>query len=447
MVGGRRTNYVKVRDARIACQVIGDGPVDLLYMPSIGDCIDLRWDWQPYATFLHRLASFSRIIAFDRRGVGASDPVPLEAAPSWERWVEDAVALLDSVGADRVSLFAWADAAQTGVLFAATQPARTQALVLVNAAASPPQRFGSEAEAVLTGLGGKDAGELMAELWGTEELVVLTTPDAARDPGFVAWLAKTQRLASSPQQAAAYLGWLQSIDVSTALSSLRVPTLVLHRERAQWVTVEDARDLASHIAGARFVTIPGADMTPFTEPYGEILAEIEEFLTGLPSAADPQRALATVVFTDIVASTEQAAALGDRRWRSLLATHDALSGTIVDQHRGQLIKLTGDGLLATFDGPGRAIRCALALRDALAPLGIRIRAGLHTGEIELRGNDIGGIGVHVAARVLDHAGPDELLASAAVPLLVVGSGIEFEERGEHELKGVPGTWRLFAVSA
>jgi class 3 adenylate cyclase len=440
-----KTTYVKVGDARIAYQVIGDGPIDLLYMPSIGDCIDLRWDWQPYATFLHRLASFSRIIAFDRRGVGASDPVPLEVGPPWERWVEDAVAVLDTVGAETVSLFAWADSAQTGVLFAATHPARTQALVLANAAVMPPRHFGPEVEDLLTRLGGKEANELMAELWGSEELAVLTNPDAATDPGFAPWLAKSQRLASSPQQAAAYLGWLEATDVSAALSSLQVPTLVLHRERVQWATPEDAQYLATRIPGARYVTVPGSDMTPFTEPYGEILAYIEEFLTGLPSAVEPQRALATVLFTDIVGSTEQAADLGDRRWRNLLATHDALSGTVVDQHRGQLIKLTGDGLLATFDGPGRAIRCAFALREALAPLGIRIRTGLHTGEIELRGDDIGGIGVHVAARVLDHAAPGELLTSAAVPLLVVGSGIEFEDRGEHELKGVPGQWRLFAV--
>jgi class 3 adenylate cyclase len=436
------TRYVQVGDGRIAYQVVGDGPVELLFMPSIGDCIDLRWDWQPYATFLHRLASFTRIIAFDRRGVGASDPLPLDAAPSWERWVEDATAVLDEVGATQVAVFAWADGGPTGLLFAATQPARTQALILVNAVALFPGRL-VEASAFESL---HQANEFMASIWGTEEVARLTTPDAARDPAFAAWLAKTQRLASSPQQAGAYLSWLAAIDVSPALSSLSIPTLVLHREDVQSIPIDAARELAKSIAGARFVAVPGADMTPFTEPDGDILAEIEEFLTGIPAVGEPQRTLATVVFSDIVSSTERAAELGDRRWRNLLATHDALSTTIVEQHRGRLIKLTGDGFLATFDGPGKAIGCSIALRDALAQIGLQVRIGIHTGEIELRGDDIGGIGVHIAARVREHARPGELLTSGAVPLLVAGSSIDFDDRGDHELKGIPGRWQLFTVA-
>jgi class 3 adenylate cyclase len=245
----------------------------------------------------------------------------------------------------------------------------------------------------------------------------------------------------------AYLSWLEAIDVSPALSSLSVPTLVLHREDVQWIPIDAARQGAHSVRGARFVTVPGADMTPFTEPYGQILAEIEEFLTGLPATGEPERTLATVVFSDIVGSTARAVELGDRRWRNLLATHDALSITIVEQHRGRVIKQTGDGFLATFDGPGKAIRCSLALRDALTPIGLQLRIGIHTGEIELRGDDIGGIGVHIAARVGEHARPGQLLTSAAVPLLVAGSGIDFEDQGEHELKGIPGVWRLFSVAA
>jgi class 3 adenylate cyclase len=288
--------------------------------------------------------------------------------------------------------------------------------------------------------------EFMATIWGTEEVARLTTPEAARDPAFASWLAKTQRLASSPQQVVAYLSWLEATDISPALSSLSVPTLVLHREDVQWIPIDAARQGAQSVRGARFVAVPGADMTPFTEPYGQILAEIEEFLTGLPAKGEPERTLATVVFSDIVGSTARAVELGDRRWRNLLATHDALSTTIVEQHRGRVIKQTGDGFLATFDGPGKAIRCSFALRDALRPIGIQLRIGIHTGEIELRGDDIGGIGVHIAARVREHAHPGQLLTSAAVPLLVAGSGIDFEDQGEHELKGIPGVWRLFSLA-
>jgi class 3 adenylate cyclase len=240
---------------------------------------------------------------------------------------------------------------------------------------------------------------------------------------------------------------VQFTDVRDVLPSLRLPTLVLHRRDVKWMTPDQGRYVADHIPGARFALVPGADGIFYTEPTTEILLQIEDFLSGLRGAVEPDRALAAVLFTDIVGSTEQAAALGDREWRNLLESHDVVARSILDKHRGRLVKMTGDGILATFDGPGRAIRCASALRDALRPLGVQIRAGLHTGEVELRGADIAGIGVHIAARVLDQASAGELLASAAVPMLVAGSGIEFEDRGEHALKGVPGTWRLFRVEA
>jgi class 3 adenylate cyclase len=237
------------------------------------------------------------------------------------------------------------------------------------------------------------------------------------------------------------------MDVRQILPSVHVPTLVIHRDKFHFVPLQQGRYLAEHIPGAKFVVVPGVDSTIYTRPNIEILDAIEEFLTGTHPMVEPDRILAAVLFTDIVGSTERAASLGDRRWRELLQSHDTLTRTIVAQFRGNLIKTTGDGALMTFDGPGRAIRCALALQEALRPLGIEIRAGLHTGEVELMGSDIGGIGVHVAARVLEHAGPGELIASAAVPMLVAGSGLEFEDRGSHELKGVPDEWRLFAVKS
>jgi class 3 adenylate cyclase len=284
----------------------------------------------------------------------------------------------------------------------------------------------------------------LAEMWGTDEPVELFVPSMAGDTAFRRWYAKTSRSAMSPRDAAHYFASLYRIDVRMVLPSIRVPTVVMHRADYR-LPVEQSRYLAEHIPGARFITVPGADSTIYTAPTAEILAGIEEFLTGARPVADPDRVLAAVLFTDIVGSTQHAASVGDSRWKDLLRTHHAMARSVVEQHRGRLVKTTGDGVLATFDGPGRAIGCALTLREALRTLGIEIRSGLHTGEVELMDGDIGGVGVHVAARVLDHAGPGELLASAAVPLLVAGSGTDFEDRGEHELKGIPGTWRLFAV--
>lgn len=248
----------------------------------------------------------------------------------------------------------------------------------------------------------------------------------------------------SPRDAADYFGLLYRMDVRSVLSSIRVPTLVMHRADFL-LPVEHSRYLAEHIPGATFVLVPGEDSTIYTAPTTEILAGIEEFLTGARPVVDPDRVLAAVLYTDLVDSTQHAAAMGDRRWKDVLRSHETMARSVVEQYRGRLVKMTGDGVLAIFDGPGRAIGCALELREAVRTLGIETRAGLHTGEVELLDDDIGGIGVHVAARVLGQAGPGEVLVSAAVPLLVVGSGIEFDNRGEHELKGVPGTWQLFAV--
>jgi class 3 adenylate cyclase len=291
------------------------------------------------------------------------------------------------------------------------------------------------------------ATEVLEDVWGTDGYAMFGFPEQADNPAFVHWAARSARLGCSPKEAGAYLRAVQRIDVRAVLASIQVPTLVLHRKDAHWITVDQGRYLAEHIPGARFEVVPGADLGLWTKPSAAIVDHIEEFITGATPITAADRILAAVLFTDIVGSTERAAALGDRRWRAILESHDAVARTVIDQHHGRLIKTTGDGVLATFDGPGRAIRCGIALRDTLDALGITIRAGLHTGEIELLADDIGGIGVHVASRVLDHARPGELLVSGAVPPLVVGSRIDFEDRGDHELKGVPGTWRLLAVDA
>jgi class 3 adenylate cyclase len=353
--------------------------------------------------------------------------------------------VLDTLGSKRAAVLASTDAGPTALLFAASEPERTQALVLFTTTA----RF-LAADDYPGGLPEEFVDELAilsADTWGTPAMTELSIPSMARDEVFTRWTAKTQRLALSPREFAHYLGVLQRMDVRQVLPMIRVPTLVIHRaEPSPFMPfpVEHGRYLADHIPGAKFVIVPGTDMTIFTESH-PILEAAEEFLTGASPVHEPDRVLASVLFTDIVSSTERAAAIGDKAWKELLQGHDALAETIISKHRGRFIKSTGDGVLATFDGPGRAIRCAEAFREALKPLDIEIRMGLHTGEVELRGADIGGIGVHVAARVLEHASPGELLTSAAVPMLVTGSGIEFDDRGEHSLKGIPGDWRLFAV--
>ena len=436
------TRFVRLGRDRIAYQVVGEGAVDLLYVPTLTTSVDCQWDWPPIATFNRRLASFSRLIMFDQRGSGASDPVSLDALPSWEEWADDARAVLDAVGSEGAAIFGAGSAGPTAILFAATQPERTRALILANTGA----RFVSDDDYPygLAPVAAETAVAVLTEAWGTEDAAGLIAPDVADDPAFRRWYARDQRTSCSLRQVEAYLRNLYATDVRAVLPSIGLPTLVLHRPDIAWLSADLGRYVADHIPQARFQAVPGTSIDPNLEPTEEILQHVEEFLTGVRSAGTADRALAAVLFTDIVASTERALTLGDRRWRDVLETHDGVARTLVDHHHGRLVKMTGDGVLATFDGPGRAIRCAFALRDALRPLGIEIRAGLHTGEVEFRGDDIGGIGVHIAARVLDKACGGELLASGAVPLLVAGSGIEFDDRGEHELKGV-GPMRLYAV--
>jgi class 3 adenylate cyclase len=437
------TQYATLGEDRIAYQVFGEGEVDLLWVPASGDCIELRWDYPPYADFLFWLGAQARVISFDRRGAGASDSPSGETLPSWERWADDARAVLDAVGSERAVIAGSADSGPTAILFAASHPARTQGLILISStarwAAAPDYPAGLPEEALAL------SSQYLRDAWGTEAISEVAAPDLARqDPEFRRWIAKNGRIYMSPRDASRLYQLELSLDVREALALVRIPTLVLHTEGIVFLPPDHGRYLAEHIAGARLALVPGRDAVPYYEPAVETTrAHIEEFLGGLHRVPESDRALAAILFTDIVGSTERASALGDREWRNLLESHDVVARTVVEQHRGRLVKMTGDGMLATFDGPGRAIRCAVALGDALRPLGLEIRAGLHTGEVEVRGTDVAGIGVHIAARVLASASPGELLVSAAVPMLVAGSGIEFDDRGEHALKGVPGSWKLY----
>jgi class 3 adenylate cyclase/alpha-beta hydrolase superfamily lysophospholipase len=444
-----KTQFATLDDDRIAYQIFGQGPADLLWVPASGDCIDLRWDFPPYAEFLRWLGNRTRVISFDRRGTGSSDAPSDETLSFFERWADDARAVLDAVGSDHAVVSGEGDSGPTAILFAASQPSRTRALILMNTAARLATTAG-----YLPG-GSEDAvastSQFVQDSWGTDAMAQYAAPALyRRDPDFADWFARTERLYMSPRQARdvfrlQLLGW----DVRDALALVRVPTLVLHSEEAPFpLTADHGQYLSEHIAGARLATLPGRE-TFLSLGESEALPEIDRFLRELSPVAPADRALAAILFTDIVGSTELASSMGDQAWHNLLDTHDALARTLVEQHRGHLVHASGamgDGICATFDGPGRAIRCARALNEALRPLGVSIRAGVHAGEIDLRETGIAGIGVHIASRVLSQASAEEVLVSGAVPMLVAGSGFAFEDRGEYELKGVPGTWRLYAVA-
>jgi class 3 adenylate cyclase len=437
------TRYARVGQDRVAYQVFGEGPPDLVYMSGATESIDVRWEWPPYAHYLRRLASFCRVVMFDQRGQGGSDRVSYAGASVWEDWAEDVRAVLDAVGSERSVLFSTIETTPIALLLAATEPERTQSLILFEGTA----RFTAADDYPgfsLDTIG--EIGRITVEAWGTDAATSLLTPAFADDPAYRRWFAKAQRAALGPRDAAAVLSAIAAMDVRPVLGSVRAPTLVIHRTGYQWVPIEQARYLTDHLPDARLLLSEGDDPNPWSEPVDAVLDEIERFLTGTRDhAVRADRILATVLFTDIVDSTGTAAAHGDRRWRTLLESHDAINRGVIDQHGGRMIKLTGDGVLATFEGPGRAVQCARTLREALGTLGINIRAGIHTGEIEVRGDDIGGIAVHVASRVTDQAGSGEIWVSGAVPLLMIGSNVEFEPRGDFALKGVPGDWPLLTV--
>jgi class 3 adenylate cyclase len=437
------TRFARVGEDRVAYQVFGEGPLDLVYVSGTTETIDLRWEWPPYAHFLRRLASFSRVVTFDQRGQGGSDPVSQAGVSVWEDWAQDARAVLDAIGSERSVLFATMETTPIALLLAATAPERIQSLILFEGTA---RLAASEGYPGMPLDSLRESEVLIADAWGTEATASLFTPALADDTAYRRWFAKAQRAALSPRDAAAVLSVITAMDVRQVLASVRTPALVIHRKGYQVAPIEQARYLAEHLVDARLLLADGEDPYPWCEPMEEILDEIEGFLTGPHDrAASSNRVLATVLFTDIVGSTERAAAEGDRRWRTLVESHDTISRGVIEQHGGRVIRTTGDGVLATFDGPGRAVQCALSLRDTLRTLAIDIRAGIHTGEIEVGGEDISGIGVHVAARVVSHAENGQIWVSSVVPLLMTGSNVEFEPRGEWVLKGVPGEWSLFAV--
>ena len=422
---------------RIAYQLVGDGDPDLLVLHPLLFPIDHMWDEPTLVRFLERLASFSCSIWFDPRGRGASDPVPHEEDRFTESVVDDMLALLDSLGCERVAVLGLGAAPTT--LFAASHPERTRALIQLNTRRGG---FGG-----LSQQDGYDFERILSHLrrtWGTEASLDTVAPSVADDDRLRRWVARCQRLSCTPEEAEWRTRALYKADVRAVLPLIQVPTLVLLRGGdAPWAAHN--RSLAKLIPGARQLDVPGEDFLFFVGDTGPMLDAMEEFLTGTLPAHRSDRVLATVLFTDIVRSTEQLTQLGDRRWKELLVTHDELVRAEVERFRGRLVRSTGDGVLATFDGPGRAVRCACAIRDTVRPLGLDIRAGLHSGEIELQGDDVAGMAVHIGARVSALAGDGEVLVSRTVTDLVAGSGIEFENRGEHELKGVSGTWHLYSV--
>jgi class 3 adenylate cyclase len=438
------TNYVRLGEDRIAYQVFGQGPPDLVVTTGTVGSIDSIWEEPGVALFLRRLASFSRLILFDRLGSGASDPLPLDPLPPWEAHAEELDAVLEAVGSERTVIMAHGDVGPMGLLFAVTRPERTSALILANTSA----RY-LAADDYPIGVPPEVAEPLIAQadqLWGTEALAAIYTPSRAGDQRFLAWHAKVLRATASPRRLQVYLRAALEVDARPLLPLVHAPTLILHRQNHGFIPIEHARYMAEHLPRAKLVELPGADALLMWETPELALDHMEEFLTGIHRTVESRRVLATVLFTDIVDSTEQASRVGDRRWRELLEVHDELARRLVEEAGGQVVKTTGDGVLATFDGPGRGIRCATTLREELGKIGLQVRAGLHTGEVELRDNDVGGIAVHIAARVMAAARPGEILSSRTVRDLVVGSDVALESRGTRSLKGVEGKWQLFAVA-
>lgn len=431
------TRYAKSRDVHIAYQVFGDGPVNLVLAPPFVSNIENYWDEPDFSRWLLRLASYARIVMLDKRGTGMSDRVT--ELPGLDERMDDVRAALDAAGMDQAALLGISEGGPLTALFAATYPDRCRALVLYGTFA----RFASwlpTPEALAAFLGYID------EAWGSGGSLPLFAPSRQHDPAFQRWWGRFERLGASPAAAIALMRMNSQIDISDIVSTIRVPTLVIHRTEDVTIDVEGGRFLAEHIPGARYVELPGTDHIPFVGENGMEIADlIGEFLTGsrAPIAADT--VLATVLFTDIVGSTEKAVSLGDRRWRDLLDNHHTIVRRNLECFRGREIDTAGDGFLATFDGPARGVRCACAIADDMRSLGIDVRAGLHTGECEIMGEKVGGVAVHIGARVAALAGPREVLVSSTVKDLVAGSGLRFGDRGSQSLKGVPGEWRIFAA--
>jgi pimeloyl-ACP methyl ester carboxylesterase len=437
------TRYAKSGDLNIAYQALGDGPPDLLFLSDWGGNVEGQWEHRLLARFLLRLASMGRFIAFDRRGIGASDPVPLGNVATIEETMDDALAVLDAVGSPRTVVIGLGSGAPIACVLAATHPERVTSLVLLNGyarfARAPDHPWGLPPPARDRMLAAIEEG------WGKGGAAEVFAPSLEHDAEFRSWFARYRRLGASPRLAVEGMRVVFDTDVRHVLPGITVPTLVIHREGDRHVRVGHGRDLAARISGARYVEVPGDDHLPWVGDADAILDVIAEFVIGAPAPAETHRVLATVVFTDIVGSTERAVEMGDERWRRLLDDHDDMVRRQLDRFQGREVKTTGDGFVAAFDGPTRAIHCATAIRDGARSLGLEVRAGVHTGECEQRGDDLGGVAVHIGARIGALAAAGEVLVSSTVKDLVAGSGITFAERGRQTLRGVPDEWQLYAV--
>jgi pimeloyl-ACP methyl ester carboxylesterase/DNA-binding winged helix-turn-helix (wHTH) protein len=440
-VGPAETRYAKSGDVHIAYQVVGEDGPDLVFVPGWVSHVEYAWEDPSFSRFLRRLASFCRLILLDRRGTGLSDRVA--DLPSLEERMDDVRAVMDAAGSKRATLFGVSEGGPMCMMFAATYPQRTTSLIVFGTSAKmirsadypigiPPDAFSEFVDRISAG-------------WGTGVSVDVFAPSVADDKAFRRSWARFERFAVSPAGINTLLRILLETDARDILPVVKVPTLVLHRQGDLAMRSDGARYLAEHIAGAKYVELPGEDHFPWVGDVDSLLDQVQEFVTGERTVRETDRVLATILFTDIAGSTERAAKMGDQRWRDLLTSHDALTRREFAHFGGREIKTVGDGFLATFDGPARAIRCACAIRDGVRSLGMEIRAGLHTGECELIGEDVGGIAVHIGARVAASATAGEVLVSGTVKDLVAGSGLRFTDRGARRLHGVPGEWRLFAV--
>jgi pimeloyl-ACP methyl ester carboxylesterase len=436
------TQYARSGGVNIAYQVLGEGPRDLVFVPGWVSNIEIYWEEPALARFFTRLASFSRLILFDKRGTGLSDRVA--DMPSLEVRMDDVRAVMDAVGSERAALFGTSEGGPMCALFSATYPARTSALIMHGSyprrTRAPDYPWGSTDEESRAWI------DQVQREWGGPVGLDARAPSMAEDKRFRQWWARLLRMSASPAAVTALSTMNAEIDIRHILPAIRVPTLILHAVHDRAIDVGASRYMADRIPQARLVQLPGPDHLVWLSDADTILGEIEEFLTGVRHSLEPDRVLATVLFTDIVGATEEAASLGDRRWHDLLDSHHGLVRRELSRFRGREINTAGDGFFAAFDGPARAIRCACAISDGVQSLGLKVRAGLHTGECEVMGEEIGGIVVHIGARIAALAGPGEVLVSSTVKDLVAGSGLSFRDQGTKSLKGVPAEWRLYSVS-
>ncbi len=434
------TRYARNGDLRVAYRASPPGERDIVFVPTWFTNCEVVPELPSNREWMESMTSLGRLILLDQPGTGASDPIAPDAMPTLEQWSDSITVVLDDLGCREAVLIAVTGAFAAAALFAAAHPSRTTSLVALEAFADP----------IAASADGRTREEIRAifvAMWGTGEYEHLVNPDMPWNEEIRSSWARAERLGASPRTVALMWPLVGDVDVRAVLPTIRVPTLVVQHADDTIVTPEKGRYLAEHIPGAKYVELPGRNMYHFVEPWRDSFREVAAFLTGHQPDVEDDRVLATVLFTDIVGSTRMAAEIGDSNWRALLDAHDAVVRSQLARYRGREVNTSGDGFLATFDGPQRAIRCAMAVREALQPLGIEVRAGLHTGECEIRGADIGGIAVHIGARVSALAGPNDVLVSSTLRDLVIGSGLEFDDRGAHQLKGVPGEWHLFAVAS